>query len=155
MTTAPNVAVIGFGYWGKNLIRNFHELGALRAICDADPDREALVAEKYPGVAIGVLLVGSEVCTRTDFRSRKEDFGSRGHCAAGCYDAGIGDGRRDPVYGWCLAQRPGRGDDDAGDRPGEHGLNLERAYGGEMAGCLAHQFAAGDDAGRQRRSTAG
>ena len=25
----PRVAVIGSGYWGKNLVRNFHELGAL------------------------------------------------------------------------------------------------------------------------------
>ncbi len=33
------VAVIGCGYWGKNLVRNFAELGALAAICD--PDREA------------------------------------------------------------------------------------------------------------------
>ncbi len=24
-----NVAVVGAGYWGKNLVRNFHELGAL------------------------------------------------------------------------------------------------------------------------------
>ena len=28
------VAVIGCGYWGKNLIRNFHNLGALKLICD-------------------------------------------------------------------------------------------------------------------------
>ena len=30
------VAVIGCGYWGKNLVRNFAELGALAAICDPD-----------------------------------------------------------------------------------------------------------------------
>src|SRR5215471_5056758 len=30
----PQVAVIGCGYWGKNLVRNFFELGALRTICD-------------------------------------------------------------------------------------------------------------------------
>jgi UDP-2-acetamido-3-amino-2,3-dideoxy-glucuronate N-acetyltransferase len=30
----PQVAVIGCGYWGKNLARNFFELGALRTICD-------------------------------------------------------------------------------------------------------------------------
>ena len=29
-----NIAVIGCGYWGKNLIRNFHELGVLTAVCD-------------------------------------------------------------------------------------------------------------------------
>ena len=31
------VAVVGSGYWGKNLVRNFHNLGALGAICDNDP----------------------------------------------------------------------------------------------------------------------
>jgi UDP-2-acetamido-3-amino-2,3-dideoxy-glucuronate N-acetyltransferase len=30
------VAVVGCGYWGKNLVRNFVELGALAAICDPD-----------------------------------------------------------------------------------------------------------------------
>ena len=29
-----SVAVIGCGYWGKNLVRKFHELGALQAISD-------------------------------------------------------------------------------------------------------------------------
>lgn len=29
-----NVAVIGCGYWGKNLVRNFYELEALAAVCD-------------------------------------------------------------------------------------------------------------------------
>ena len=31
-----NIAVIGCGYWGKNLVRNFAELGALHTICDTD-----------------------------------------------------------------------------------------------------------------------
>ena len=30
------IAVVGCGYWGKNLVRNFAELGALAAICDPD-----------------------------------------------------------------------------------------------------------------------
>jgi len=30
----PNVAVVGCGYWGKNLIRVFNELGALKTVCD-------------------------------------------------------------------------------------------------------------------------
>lgn len=29
-----NVAVIGCGYWGKNLVRNFAQLGALSLVCD-------------------------------------------------------------------------------------------------------------------------
>lgn len=30
------VAVVGCGYWGKNLARVFHELGALHTVCDVD-----------------------------------------------------------------------------------------------------------------------
>ncbi len=45
-----NIAVVGFGYWGKNLIRNFHTLDVLRTICDADKSREKLVASTYPHV---------------------------------------------------------------------------------------------------------
>lgn len=30
------VAAIGCGYWGKNLVRNFAQLGALRVVCDAE-----------------------------------------------------------------------------------------------------------------------
>jgi UDP-2-acetamido-3-amino-2,3-dideoxy-glucuronate N-acetyltransferase len=36
----PEVAVIGCGHWGRNLVRNFFELGALRTICD--PKQEVL-----------------------------------------------------------------------------------------------------------------
>src|SRR6266705_2354125 len=32
----PNVAVIGSGYWGKNLVRNFHDLSALHTVCDTN-----------------------------------------------------------------------------------------------------------------------
>ncbi|GJQ23497.1 oxidoreductase [Candidatus Brocadia sapporoensis] len=37
-----NVAVVGAGYWGKNLLRNFNELGALYAICESDPGNSNL-----------------------------------------------------------------------------------------------------------------
>ena len=33
---SPAIAVIGSGYWGKNLVRNFSSLGALKLICDKD-----------------------------------------------------------------------------------------------------------------------
>jgi UDP-2-acetamido-3-amino-2,3-dideoxy-glucuronate N-acetyltransferase len=45
---SPNIAIIGSGYWGKNLVRNFHQLGALKLICDKD---EALLYQfrnRYP-----------------------------------------------------------------------------------------------------------
>lgn len=33
-TKLPKVAVIGCGYWGKNHVRNFRELGSLHTVCD-------------------------------------------------------------------------------------------------------------------------
>ncbi len=36
----PGVAIVGCGYWGENLVRNFSALGALRTVCDTR--REAL-----------------------------------------------------------------------------------------------------------------
>ena len=47
---ATSVAVTGMGYWGKNLVRNFHELGALSVICDANPAVEAACQKEYQGV---------------------------------------------------------------------------------------------------------
>lgn len=41
-----NVAVLGAGHWGRNLARNFAELGALAAICDPDPATAAAEAQK-------------------------------------------------------------------------------------------------------------
>ena len=34
-TMLPQIAVIGNGYWGKNLVRNFHALGVLKCVCDS------------------------------------------------------------------------------------------------------------------------
>ncbi len=43
----PQVAVVGCGRWGKNLVRNFHALGALRAVVDTHPGTATAVAEQY------------------------------------------------------------------------------------------------------------
>jgi UDP-2-acetamido-3-amino-2,3-dideoxy-glucuronate N-acetyltransferase len=43
-----NVAVVGSGYWGKNLVRNFDELGSLHTICDSNPETLRCFKEKYP-----------------------------------------------------------------------------------------------------------
>lgn len=52
----PKVAVVGTGYWGKNLVRNYHSLGALALICDPDPDALARMKQNYP-----------ELVTETDY----------------------------------------------------------------------------------------
>jgi UDP-2-acetamido-3-amino-2,3-dideoxy-glucuronate N-acetyltransferase len=52
MTHRRSVGLVGVGYWGKNLARNFHQLGALHTICDADIGLlEARLAE-LPGVEV-------------------------------------------------------------------------------------------------------
>ncbi len=45
-----NVAVVGAGYWGKNLVRNFSELGALHTICEENPAVLKAFSQQYPGV---------------------------------------------------------------------------------------------------------
>jgi UDP-2-acetamido-3-amino-2,3-dideoxy-glucuronate N-acetyltransferase len=45
-----DIAVIGGGYWGKNLVRNFAELGALHTICDIDPSAIESYRAQYPGI---------------------------------------------------------------------------------------------------------
>ena len=44
---APGIAVVGSGYWGKNLVRNFHSLGVLRAVCDTQPETLSEIEAKY------------------------------------------------------------------------------------------------------------
>ncbi|MDP8206367.1 MAG: Gfo/Idh/MocA family oxidoreductase [Candidatus Electryonea clarkiae] len=44
------VAVVGMGYWGKNLVRNFYEMGNLKVICDSNSSRQVTISEKYPGI---------------------------------------------------------------------------------------------------------
>jgi len=46
-----NIAVVGSGYWGKNLVRNFNDLGALNAICDKDSSVLDNFKEKYEGIS--------------------------------------------------------------------------------------------------------
>ena len=46
------IALIGHGYWGRNLARVFHQLGALYAVCDSSSEALALAKERYPGVRL-------------------------------------------------------------------------------------------------------
>lgn len=47
-----SVGVIGCGYWGPNLVRNFAEAPRTRlaGICDINPQRIAGMSKRYPGV---------------------------------------------------------------------------------------------------------
>lgn len=52
MTDKINIAVVGSGYWGPNLIRNVASLpdAALHTVCDLNPKALATNAQRYPSV---------------------------------------------------------------------------------------------------------
>jgi len=48
----PQVAVVGCGYWGRNLVRNFQAQGALAAVCDSTAEGRDLAQRLAPSVPI-------------------------------------------------------------------------------------------------------
>jgi predicted dehydrogenase len=50
----PRLAVVGCGYWGQNLIRNFADLkeAELKAVCDFDLAALARIKRRYPAVEL-------------------------------------------------------------------------------------------------------
>lgn len=48
----PRVAVVGCGYWGKNLVRNFAELGVLAALVDHHREVAQGLAARHGGVVM-------------------------------------------------------------------------------------------------------
>ncbi|MBS1838539.1 MAG: Gfo/Idh/MocA family oxidoreductase, partial [Actinobacteria bacterium] len=67
MTSEPTdglgVAVIGCGYWGRNLVRTFAQLGALVAVVDADADNAAMLASQHsvPARTLDEVLAAPDV----------------------------------------------------------------------------------------------
>ena len=47
-----NIAIVGCGYWGKNLIRNFYELGSLKGIYDIDIEQTKILASQYKDLVV-------------------------------------------------------------------------------------------------------
>ncbi len=66
MSDTPNIAVIGSGYWGKNLVRNFSQLGALKLICDKNETTLSQFKEQYPNVDVCLAL--TDVLSREDIQ---------------------------------------------------------------------------------------
>lgn len=62
------VGIIGCGYWGPNLIRNFHAMDEVEvtAICDINPRRTARISRQYPAIRLATqdaaeVLQSSEI----------------------------------------------------------------------------------------------
>jgi len=64
MNTIPSIAVIGSGYWGKNLVRNYYQLGALKLICDKDENILTNFKNQYTNVEVCLAL--NDVLARDD-----------------------------------------------------------------------------------------
>ena len=52
LSTVPKIALVGCGYWGKNLCRNFYALGALAAVVDATENGQATARSLAPNAII-------------------------------------------------------------------------------------------------------
>jgi UDP-2-acetamido-3-amino-2,3-dideoxy-glucuronate N-acetyltransferase len=60
---APELAVVGCGHWGRNLVRNYQRLGALAAVVEADPARarEQAAQAGVPALAFEEALRRPEI----------------------------------------------------------------------------------------------
>jgi predicted dehydrogenase len=59
-----NIGIIGYGYWGPNLVRNFAEMkgASVAAVVDVDPSKLDIVRRRYPAIK-----------TTTDFKEVLSD----------------------------------------------------------------------------------
>jgi predicted dehydrogenase len=84
------IAVIGYGYWGPNIVRNFSETPDVQVVacCDRDHRRLAAVASKYPSIrtienweeilndpGIDALSIVTPVATHYDFARKALEAG--------------------------------------------------------------------------------
>ena len=60
----PSVAVIGGGYWGKNLVRNFYNLNSLKLVCDKNETLLSSLKDQYDG--LDTCLALTDVLSRSD-----------------------------------------------------------------------------------------
>src|SRR3954466_1870479 len=53
LSRAVRVGVVGFGYWGPNLVRNFANTEGAKAasVCDRDPTKVAMARRRHPDIA--------------------------------------------------------------------------------------------------------
>lgn len=84
------IGVIGYGYWGPNLVRNFSEIPEAQvvAVSDLDPKRLDLVKTRYPAInttsdyqtllsdpTIDAIAIATPVCSHYELASRALEAG--------------------------------------------------------------------------------
>ena len=71
MKPTPRVAVVGCGYWGRNVVRNFQSLGALAAVVDPTESGRETARQLAPAADMERLFEHlQEVLDEIDFRDR-------------------------------------------------------------------------------------
>lgn len=63
ITQNPKIAVLGCGYWGKNIVRNMAEIGVLGAVCDYDPGLAETFSKQYsvPAMTMDEVMAASDI----------------------------------------------------------------------------------------------
>lgn len=85
-----NVAVIGHGYWGPNVVRNFHALPncKLVAVCDKNPKALKRVQASYPAVEVTSNLLDIFKSTDIDAVAVVTPVGTHYELARQCLENG-------------------------------------------------------------------
>ena len=61
------IGMIGLGYWGKNILRNLHDLGVLHTACDSGPGIVAERKKGFPGLHFTTSL--DEILKNPDIKA--------------------------------------------------------------------------------------
>jgi len=61
-----NIAIIGSGYWGKNLVRNYMQLNNLKLVCDSNENSLSFIRKNYPGIETCMAI--NKVISRNDIQ---------------------------------------------------------------------------------------
>ena len=86
--TAIRIGVVGLGYWGPNLARNFNELAELAYVCDSNEEYLAAAAARYPAATatprfddlladdtLDAVVIATPVPTHADLARRALEAG--------------------------------------------------------------------------------
>jgi len=52
LSATPQIALVGCGYWGKNLCRNFHALGAVKSVVDTTESGQTTASSIAPDIQV-------------------------------------------------------------------------------------------------------
>ena len=66
LKSTPAVAIVGGGYWGKNLARNFYNLNSLKLVCDKNETILSNYKDQYKGIETCLAL--TDVLTSKDIQ---------------------------------------------------------------------------------------